>query len=383
MSQNYDVIIIGLGGMGSAAAYQLASRGMRVLGLERFTPGHSEGSSHGQSRVIRQAYFEDPAYVPLLLRAYELWEQIERDSGKSLLTITGGLMIGSETSHTFTGSRQSAQLWNLPHEILNATDIQRRFPPLLPTPDVVALYEAKAGFLHPEQSVIAHLDIAAARGAELHFREPALSWESRSGSVRVTTADAVYEAETLIISPGAWAPALMSDLQLPFTITRQVLYWFDPIGGIAPFDARIFPVYIWEVAEDLQFYGFPAQPNVPGVKAAIFHRGQDVSDPNQVDRTISDADTAYFREILQPRIPTLNGPLLSTATCLYTEVPDQHFIIANHPHHENVVIASPCSGHGYKFCSVVGEILADLAIDRTTRHPIGLFDPARFSQKPS
>jgi sarcosine oxidase len=379
MRQNYDVIIVGLGGMGSATAYQLASRGKRVLGLERFTPGHAEGSSHGQSRVIRQAYFEDPAYVPLLLRAYELWEQIERDSGKSLLTITGGLMIGNETSQTFTGSCQSAQVWNLPHEILNAADIQRRFPPLRPTADIVALYEAKAGFLHPEQSVLAHLDTATARGAELHFREPALAWESRPGSVRVTTANGVYEAEKLILSPGAWAPTLMADLQLPFTVTRHVLYWFDPVGGAAPFAANLFPIYIWEVTDDLQFYGFPAQPEVPGVKAAIFHRGQIVTDPNQVDRTVSTADIDYFRELLAPRIPALNGPLLATATCLYTEVPDQDFVIATHPQHDNVVIASPCSGHGYKFCSVVGEILADLSIDGQTRHPIVLFNPARFT----
>lgn len=380
MSQKYDVIIIGLGGMGSATAYQLASRGKRVLGLERFTAAHAEGSSHGKSRVIRQAYFEDPAYVPLLLRAYELWEQIERDSGQHLLTMTGGLMIGNETSHTFTGSRRSAEQWNLPHEILNATELQRRFPPLRPTADVVGLYETKAGFLHPEQSVLAHLKQASALGADLHFNEPALSWESRADSVQVTTANGVYAAEQLILSPGAWAPTLMADLQLPLTVTRQTLYWFDPIGGPAPFDPAVFPIYIWEVAEDLQFYGFPAQPGVAGVKAAIFHRGPLVPDPNHVDRTMQDSDLEYFRTVLAPRIPDLNGPLLDAATCLYTEVPDQHFIISKHPQHANVTIASPCSGHGFKFCSVVGEILADLAIDQQTRHPIGLFDPARFAK---
>jgi sarcosine oxidase len=375
----YDVIIIGLGGMGSAAAYQLALRGKRVLGLERFTPSHNQGSSHGKSRIIRQAYFEDPAYVPLLLRAYELWEQIERDSGAKLLTITGGLMIGQEGSDTFEGSLRSARQWNLPHEVLSAADIRRRFPPLHAGDEFVALYEEKAGFVHPEDSVWAHIQQAIARGADLHFSEPALAWEASDSGVRVRTERGSYEAERLIIAPGAWAPELMADLELPFTITRQTLYWFEPSGGGEPFAVGRFPIFIWEIGGDEQLYGFPLQPGVPGVKTAFFYRGP-VVDPNSVNRIVSDEEVRHMRAALERFAPAINGELLNTGTCLYTEVPDHDFIIAPHPRHANVVLASPCSGHGYKFCSVIGEVLADLATEGATRHPIALFDVKRFAQ---
>jgi sarcosine oxidase len=379
MGAPYDVILIGLGGMGSAAAWQLARRGQRVLGLERFTPAHDRGSSHGRSRVIRQAYFEDPAYVPLLLRAYELWEEVERDSGISVLTVTGGLMLGREESQTFAGTVRSARQWSLAHEILDAGEMRRRFPVLQPADDLVGFYETKAGFVHPENGVWAHLQQAAARGAELRFAEPALEWRADPRGVVVTTDRGRYEAGRLIIAPGAWAPELLAGLSLPFTVTRQTLYWFDPVGGEAPFAVGLFPIYIWEMEDGEQFYGFPAQPEVPGVKVAFFYKGR-ACDPNNVNRVVSGEEVERMRAAIAPRIPALNGALRATATCLYTELPDHHFVLARHPRHENVIIASPCSGHGYKFCSVVGEILADLATEGRTRHEIALFDPGRFSE---
>ena len=377
MSAGYDVIVIGLGGMGSATASQLARRGKRVLGLERFTPAHDRGSSHGRSRVIRQAYFEDPAYVPLLLRAYELWEELERDSGLGVLTITGGLMLGREDSQTFAGTLKSAQQWGLAHEVLDASEIRRRFPVLHPTADLMGFYETKAGFVHPEDSVWAHLQQAARHSADLRFCEPALAWTADARGVRVTTEKGAYEAESLVLAPGAWAPELFGDLGLPFAVTRQTLFWFDPVGGPGPFQVGAFPIYIWEMDEGAQIYGFPAQPGVPGVKVAFFYQGMPC-DPNDVNRVVSEEEVTRMRAALLPRIPSLSGALRGTATCLYTEVPDHHFVLALHPRHPNVVLASPCSGHGYKFCSVVGEILADLASDGRTRHPIALFDPARF-----
>jgi len=382
MSSSYDVIVIGLGGMGSAAAYQLAKRGKRVLGLERFTPAHDQGSSHGKSRVIRQAYFEDPIYVPLLLRAYELWEEIERESGAELLTITGGLMIGSPTSAVVSGATRSAREHGLPHELLNAAEIRRRFPPFAPNDDEVALYEARAGFLHPEESVRAHLQVAARYGAELHFEEPVERWEATAtGGVRVTTARGVYEAARAVLAPGAWAPRLMADLQLPLTVERQLLCWFEPPAGREPFAVGRFPIYIWEDAEGDQIYGFPAQDGAPGgVKVAFFYRG-DITDPDNVRRSVAPEEVEQLRTVLTRRIPSLAGPLVATATCLYTLTPDHHFVLAPHPDLPQLIIASPCSGHGYKFASVVGEILADLAIDGATRHPIGRFDPARFASR--
>ncbi len=373
----YDVIVIGLGGMGSAAAYQLAQRGQRVLGIERFTPAHAQGSSHGRSRIIRQAYFEDPAYVPLLQRSYELWEALARDSGHDVLTITGGLMLGASTSQTVTGSLRSARAYNLAHEVLDAADIRRRFPAFVPGNDDVALYEARAGFVHPELSVWAHVQLALHHGADLHFGEQVLHYTSDDRGVTVKTTRGTYHAGRLVLTPGPWAPQLMAELALPLSVTRQTLYWFEPTHGTDPFAIGTFPIYIWELDDGDQIYGFPFQPEVPGVKIGFFYRGP-VVDPDAVNRIVTDDAVAGMRAAIAARIPQLNGALVNTATCLYTEVPDHHFIIAPHPERPNVIIGSPCSGHGYKFCSVVGEILADLAIHGETHHPIALFDPARL-----
>src|SRR3712207_1531217 len=229
---SYDVIVAGLGGMGSAAAYQLAARGKRVLGLEQFSPAHDRGSSHGRSRIIRQAYFEDPSYVPLLLRAYELWERLERETGQELMTLTGGLMIGRRESELVSGSVRSAEEHGLSYELLDAEGIRERFPPFSPDPGTVALYEEKAGFVRPEETVRAHLDRAGSLGADLRFEEPILSWEALGDGVRVETQRGSYEAERLVITPGAWAPQLLADLGLPLEVTRQVMYWFEPASGL-------------------------------------------------------------------------------------------------------------------------------------------------------
>jgi sarcosine oxidase len=381
MASGYDVIVVGLGGMGSAAAYYLAARGRRVLGLERYSPAHDRGSSHGRSRVIRQAYFEDPAYVPLLLRAYQLWERLGREVGQELLAITGGLMMGRPESEVVAGSIRCARHHGLPHEVIDADEIRRRFPPLTPPAGTIALYEAKAGFVRPEASVRAHLDRAADAGAELHFDEPALGWEAAPTGDRVvvTTARGRYEASRLVIAPGAWAPQLLADLGLPLTVERQVLYWFDPIGGAEPFRRERFPIYIWEAEDGVQFYGFPAEEEPgQGVKVAFFRLGGIPCAPETIDRAVLPAEIDRMRAYLAGRIPALDSRCLGAVTCLYTLTPDHHFVIARHPRHPSVVIASPCSGHGYKFASVVGEILADLALDGVTRHPIDLFTPARF-----
>jgi len=375
VSNTFDVIIIGLGGMGSATAYQLARRGKRVLGLERYTPAHNLGSSHGKSRIIRQAYFEYPAYVPLLMRAYELWAQIEQETGKNLLTLTGGLMLGLPESETVIGSIFSATQHGLEHEILDAREIKRRFPAFQPSQETIALYEKKAGFVHPEHSVSAHLQRATELGATLHFEEPALSWEASGSSVRVTTANGCYEAEKLAIAPGAWATDIFN-FNLPLTVERQVMYWFAPVGGIEPFLRSRFPIYIWEAEDKVKFYGFPAQDG-NSVKVAFFYQGVACT-AETIDRTVKVEEIQRMRQYLAERIPALNSDCINTSTCLYTNTPDFHFVIALHPQHPQVAIASPCSGHGYKFASVVGEILADLVNDGKTRHPLDLFAPTRF-----
>lgn len=361
----FDAIVVGLGGMGSAAAAHIAARGRRVLGLEQFHPAHAEGSSHGKSRVIRLAYFEHPSYVPLLRRAYELWRQLEADSGRSVLQMTGGLMIGAPGSEVVSGSLRSAREHDLAHELLDAGEIHRRFPPFTPGQDVVALYEREAGSLFPEEAIRAHLDVAANQGAQLQFHERVDDWQvSASGTIAVTTNRASYECERLILSPGAWAASLFKIDWLPLTVEPQMLYWFDPDGGSAPFAPDRFPIYIWDLGQNIQFYGFPADAD-QRVKVAFFRSAR--------------IDESSMRDVLAPCIPALaRGRLVASVNCKYTLTPDHHFVIDHHPDHPQVVIASPCSGHGFKFASVVGEILADLAIEGETLHPSDLFAVGRF-----
>jgi len=376
----FDVIVAGLGGMGSAAAYHLARRGKHVLGLERFGPAHDKGSSHGGSRIIRQAYFENPSYVPLVLRAYELWEDLERETSQDLMAITGGLMLGPEGSRTVTGSIESAEQWGLEHEVLDAKEIKNRFPVFEPSEGVTALYEARTGFVRPERSVAAHLGAAEARGAELHFEEPVVSWEADASGegVRVTTESGVYEAGRLVISPGAWAPELLSGLNLPLEVQRLVQFWFMPKGGVEPFKVGRVPIWIWEAEDGVQFYGFPAH-DAPedGVKVAFFRVGP-VCTPETIDRTVREEEVEHIRSYLRDHVPSLDGEFLRAKTCMYTNTPDENFVISSHPEHPQVAIACGFSGHGYKFCGVVGEMLADLTTEGETRHPISLFSPERL-----
>lgn len=380
----YDVIVLGLGGMGSSAAYHLAGRGHRVLGLERFGPAHSRGSSHGHSRVVRQAYFEDPSYVPLLLRAYELWERLEEETGRELLNLCGGLMIGRPESQVFKGSLASAREHGLPHDVLTAQEVRERFPVLNLHDGEMALYEKRAGWINPEATVQAHLDRAAVMGAELHYDEPVTGWSANREGVVVETAKGRYAAAKLVIAPGAWAPEVLADLGLPLQVERQILFWFEPREKLELFAPSRFPIYIFENEDGTQFYGFPSQPGVPGVKVAFFRLAQigfqQICTPETIDRTVHPHEIDAMRSHLRERVPALNGAFLDARTCFYTNTPDEHFVIANHPHHEQVTIACGFSGHGYKFASVVGEILADLCEKGRTVLPITLFDPHRLGK---
>ena len=376
---HFDSIVIGLGAMGSAAAYHLAKRGQRVLGLDRYTPPHTEGSSHGASRIIRMAYMEDPAYVPLLFRAYELWKELERESGQKLLHITGGLMLGPATSEAVYGSLLSAQKHNLPHELLDAAGIRQRFPQFNVDDDTVALYEEQSGVLVPEACVAAHLELAAQHGADLHYDEPVLTWSAGdAGGVTVQTARATYHADHLVVAPGAWATNLLPDLALPIEVERQVMYWLEPAGGVEPFRAERFPIFIWEDADGTQYYGFPVtDPGSHTVKTA-FHTNGTPTRVEDIDRTVHPHEIEQLRAHVRTHIPTLDGPCTEAVTCLYVNTPDLHFVIAPHPDHAQVSIAAGFCGHGFKFSTVVGEILADLTIDGTTAHPIELFSPRRL-----
>jgi sarcosine oxidase len=376
----FDVIVIGLGGMGSAAAAHLAARGQRVLGLEQFTPAHDRGSSHGDSRIIRQAYFEDPAYVPLLRRSYELFADLETSS-PGVFTLTGGLMMGSPDSATVAGSLASARAWDLPHDLLDTAELRRRFPQFGVDDGTVALYEDRAGVVRPEQTVLEHLRRATAAGADLRFGQRVLDWAAAAGGegVTVRTATGEHQAASLVVSAGAWAPQLLPWLAPQLTVERQLLFWFAPEGGIDAFRSPRHPIFIWEHSPTRQFYGFPATGTAAhGVKVSFFRNGRE-TDPDELDRAVTPAEVEEMRAHLAARLPALDGAFLRGVACMYTTTPDQHFVISLHPEHPQVAVAAGFSGHGFKFVPLVGEVLADLVTARSTAHPIGLFDPARLT----
>jgi len=367
----FDVIVVGLGAMGSAAAYHLARQGRRVLGLDRFSPPHALGSSHGQTRIIREAYFEDPRYVPLVQRAYELWTALEREAERRLLLETGGLMIGRPDSTVVRGARRSAETHGLRHELLAAAEVRRRFPALRPDDDMVAVWEPRAGILIPEACVAAHLAMARRHGATLRVNEPVLRWEPDGGGVRVASAQGVYAAGQLVLSAGSWLTSLLPDLALPLTVERQPLYWFEACRNAASFTPERLPIHLWEHAPQRYLYGFPDLGD--GVKVARHHEGR-LTDPDAVDREVHAEEVEAMRGLVRRYVPDADGPLRSAAVCLYTNTPDDHFLIDRHPAHEQVVVASPCSGHGFKFASAIGEALAELLSEGRTRLDLSLFE---------
>lgn len=381
MAEHYETIVLGLGGMGSAALRHLARRGRRVLGIERYFPPHAQGSSHGRSRVIRQCYFEGAAYVPLLLRAYELWEELERETGIKLLELCGGLMMGSVDSEVVAGSLRSAREHGLPHEMLDALELRRRYPIFSLPEGSVALWEPRAGVVFPERAVEAHLDRAAQDGARMLFGTVVEGWEAGSGGVRVRTVQGEFSAENLVVTPGPWAPEMLGELGLPLRIERQVLYWFQPEGGVGSFLPSRFPIYIWQQDERVQPYGFPALDGEQGgVKVSFFRAPESgFCTPATLDRGVGAFEAERMLECVRGFCPALAGPMVHSAVCMYTLTPDLHFMIGKHPAHENVSIAAGFSGHGYKFCSVVGEVLAELATRGRTDFDIGMFHPGRFA----
>ncbi len=356
--------------MGSAATFHLARRGRRVLGIDRFAPPHAMGSSHGQTRIIREAYFEHPAYVPLVQRAYTLWDELERASRGKLFVKTGGLMIGRPDSVLVTGARRSAELHGLAHEVLSADDVKRRFPALRPEPDMVAVLEPRAGILFPEACIGAHLSLAANEGVEIHTDERVTRWSASEGGVEVETTRATYRAGRLVISAGAWAPELLRDLAPPLAVERQVLFWFDAQRSASSFTADHCPVHLWEFDDHEFAYGFPDLGG--GVKFARHHHGTTGS-PESLPRASTTAELEDVRRLLDRFLPDANGLLRSNAVCFYTNTPDENFWIDRHPRHANVVIASPCSGHGFKFAAAIGEVLAKLVDGEDPGFDLDLF----------
>jgi sarcosine oxidase len=374
-----DVIVVGLGGMGSAVAHQLAARGLRVLGLERFGPAHDRGSSHGGSRIFRTAYFEHLDYVPLLQRAEQGWRALEYDAGVELLVATGCLIVGPVDGEAIVGSITSADRFDIPHELLDATDLRRRYSPLTPTPDEVGVLELGAGYVRPEAAVRALLGEAGRRGADLRFDLAVTSWSTSGTGVQVETVDGDrFEADHLVLCPGAWAPQLLGGAVGPLQVQRRVQYWIEPLGSVAPFQPAVLPVYAWDLGLDGLFYGFPDIDGDGRIKVAI-HRGIDVPcDPDTIERTVGAEEVAHMRGLLAERIPALDAAPVAAATCMYTDTPDEHFVLGPHPDYPQVTVAAGFSGHGFKFVPVIGELVAEW-VTGTSAHLPAIFAPDRHT----
>lgn len=366
----YDAIVIGVGGMGSAALYHLARRGLRALGIERYDVPNDMGSSGGISRMIRLSYHEHPSYVPLVRRAYELWQQLENGFGQRLLVTTGSLRGGDEGSALFQGSKLACDINHLPYQILAGPEINQRFPGYQLPEDVLAVYQAEGGFLNSERCIIAHVTAALELGAQVHGREHVLDWEPSGDGVRVETDRGSYTARNLVVCAGAWAAKMVPELTQWVVPERQVLAWFLP-SRPELFRPEAFRVFGLEVEEG-RYYGFPSY-EIPGFKVGRYHHLSQEVDPDTMDRNVHPEDEETLRSFTSRYFPLAAGPTLALKTCMFTNSPDGHFIIDRHPQYSQVSIAAGFSGHGFKFCSVVGEIMADLAQDSETAHDLSLF----------
>ena len=375
LSQEFDCIVIGVGGMGSSTLYNLAKRGRRVLGLEQFDIPHAEGSSHGVNRIIRLAYYEHPSYVPLLRRAYELWSEIESVTGEQLLYKTGSIDTAPSGHEVFEGSLESCLLHDIPHRVLNHAQINEEFPGYQLPPGHMGLLQGDGGFVLSERSIVAYANAAMSTGAEIHAREVVSGWEPDQGGVRVFTDRGEYTAERLVITAGAWTSGMvpiLDDLAVP---ERQVLAWLQPIDG-SLYTPDVFPVFNAYFDEG-RYYGFPVY-GIPGFKVGRYHHLEEVIDPDFAIKTVNSEDEAVLRSAVERYFPKANGTTMTLKTCMFTNTPDEHFIVDVLPANSQVVVAAGFSGHGFKFASVIGEILADLAINGETEHNIDLLKIDRF-----
>lgn len=375
MVNQYDDIVIGVGGMGSATTYHLAKRGRDVLGIERFDIPHSMGSSHGISRIIRLAYYEHPSYVPLIRRAYELWEGIQRKQDEQLLVETGSIDAAPEEDPLFRGSLRSCEEYDIDHEVLSGREVNERYPGYDLPEEHMAIYQPNGGYILSERAIVAHVMQAQAEGARIQARERVTGWEPHDGGVRVETDRDEYYAENLVIASGAWAAEQIPALDGIAVPQRQVLAWLQPKIQ-KQFMPANYPVWNVQVKEG-RFYGLPIV-KVPGFKFGRYtHREEDV-DPDTMNREPEPEDENLLRGFAENYFPQGTGPTMGLATCMFTNTPDGHFVIDRHPEYPQVVFGAGFSGHGYKFAPVIGEVLADLACEGRTDHPIDFLSLDRF-----
>jgi sarcosine oxidase len=375
MNHVFDVAIIGAGAMGSAAAYHLSKSAASVIVFDQYSPPHSLGSSHGESRIIREAYFESPMYVPLVRMAYQLWGELEKESGKKLFLKTGGLMLGHKDDKVFKGASVSAKEYGISSELISSDEIARQFPAFKPTKDTIALFERNAGILLPEECIKAHLELARKSSAHFHFNESVHRIDSKNGEIEIFTNKGNYLAHKIILSTGAWINSLIPELHLPLTVKRQVLFWFKyPNEDAAKFQPDHLPIYIWEYEKNKIFYGFPDLGS--GLKIAIHHEGK-LTAAETIDRKVEQEEIDQLAELIENHFNT-KATFSHSIVCMYTNTPDENFIIDYHPSNQNIIIASPCSGHGFKFSSAIGKILSEMVMRKPLSFDIKPFSITRF-----
>ncbi|GMU94357.1 MAG: oxidoreductase [Candidatus Hydrogenedentota bacterium] len=375
MKMSYDVIVLGLGGMGSATLYHLAKRGARVCGVEQFGIAHDMGSSHGSLRMIRKAYFEHPSYIPLVERAYTLWRELESESGTQLLTQSGLILSGAPDCALVRGLESCYAQHAIPHERIDAAEAMRRYPQFRLPDDHLVYWDPVGGYLRVEASVETHVAMAQRFGADVRIHEDVQTWRADDDGVTLTTTKGELRAAKLVITAGAWTKAAFAELQVPLRILRKVQLWYDS-PNIADFRAGRMPGFYVETPAG-GFYGFPAVGE-DGLKVAEHTGGEDVDDPDELDRALHRRDEEKVLAFLAETFPTLAPTRKRFSVCMYSMSSDDHFIIDVHPRYRNVVIAGGFSGHGFKFAPVVGEVLADLATQGTTTLPVGFLGVDRF-----
>lgn len=365
----YDAIVLGTGGAGSAALYHLAKKTDHVLGLDQFPAGHDRGSSHGETRVIRQAYFEHPDYVPLLERAYELWHELEAQVSSQLFFKVGLLEIGPSGGMLIEGVNKAARLHDLAVEEINEKELEKRFPGFRVPEGSEALFESNAGYLLVEKCVLSHLEMAQKTGATLRTGETILSWNIEdSGIITVKTDKATYQADRLVITPGAWAPVLLNDLDLNLKVVRKHLHWYGESTNQKYHESQGAPTFFYETPDGC-FYGFPMRDK-SGLKIAEHTGGEAVTDPLNVDRSPDPVDQNRVEQFLKSNLPEVKLTRNRHSVCMYTLSQDENFIIDHHPEHDQVVFAAGLSGHGFKFASVIGEVLAQMVLAGKTNLPV-------------
>ena len=365
--QHFDVIVLGLGGVGSAALFHLAGRGAHALGIEQFAIAHDRGSSHGQTRMIRQAYFEHPDYVPLVQRAFDLWRELESEAGKTLYHEVGLVEVGHAGGEVIRGVRASARRHALPIENLSAAEVQRRFPGLRVPDDCEAVFESRAGYLLVERCVAAHARLAERRGATIHAGETVRAWRAEGTGVVVETDRDAYAADRLIVAAGAWSAELLADLGVPFEVRRKPLYWFRTTSDVYRADHGG-PAFFYELPQGC-YYSLPQIDDV-GLKVAEHTGGRVVTDPRHVNRDVDADDLARVAAFVEAYLPDATTDCVDHAVCMYTMTPDEHFVVDFHPGCPQVAFAAGLSGHGFKFTCVLGESLADMALCGTAHRAL-------------